>query len=723
MESSENFDYSDCMQNRELSWLKFNERVLEEADFTETPLMDRLKFISIFTSNLDEFFMVRVGSLTDCKLMTPEYTDNKTGMTVSEQLTEIFKRVNVLYSLRDRAFITVMNALKAYGVEYVKIDDLDSVAKKALERYFISNILPLLSPQIIDNRHPFPHIGNEQITIAVMLEGKHKQRFGLIPVPGNLDRLVFLKKSEHKFVLIEDLIYYFAELAFNVKNIIEKTVIAVTRNADIDTEERADEDIDYLQRMIKIVKKRQRLAPVRLELQYPINEHFKDYLIYKLGITKEQVFISESPLDLSFYRRLEDTTDPAARKLLVRNQHVPASQPELEKRTNMIKQVQRGDILLSLPFQSISPLLTLLKQAAVDPMVVSIKITLYRIARRSKLAETLIEAVENGKEVLVLMELRARFDENNNIEWSQRLEEAGCRVIYGMAGYKVHSKICLITRRVFGKIQHITQIGTGNYNEKTAKEYTDLCLITADPEIGLDGVDFFKNMLLNNLKGTYRKLLVAPISLKNNIIACIEEEKQKSESGSEGRIIIKCNSLTDKDIIIKLIEASQSGVIISMIVRGICCLRPGVPGMTDNISVISIVGRFLEHSRIYSFGTGESAKIYISSADLMTRNTEHRVEIACPIYDGAIRARIQEMLDIILRDNKKAHDLFADGRYILRRPLDGIAINSQELFIKKAEEESLFREESQKNGLLGYMRRLSKGVKRRFSNWVMNGRK
>jgi len=674
------------MQSRELSWLKFNERVLYEANRIETPLLERLKFISIFTSNLDEFFMIRVGALTDSMLMDKKYRDNKTGLTAQEQLDEVFRAMGPLYALRDQAYAAVMEGLASYGVIQVKLKDLNADDLKKLKKHFTSNVMPLLSPQIIGPRHPFPHIANKQLHIAVKLENKKTPLYGLIAIPAEMERLVLLEGDGLRFVLLEDLVLYFADTVFGIYKLLEKNLVAVTRNADIDTEELIDEDIDYRLHMKNLLKKRQRLSPVRFELAYTASDELLDFFCGKLPIATTQVYFSEAPLDISFGFTLERLIDKETVKRLVWPVHQPAEVMPSDKKTNTLNIAASGkDLMFSYPFESISYFLSLIRQAAEDASVISIKITLYRIDAQSKLAESLILAAENGKEVIVLMELRARFDERNNIEWAQRLEEAGCRVIYGLVDYKVHSKVCLITRKEFGKIHYITQIGTGNYNERTAKQYTDLSLITANQEIGRDAAGFFSNLLLGNLEGEYKHLWVAPNSYKDNILQCIETERQKALNGENGSSIIKCNSLTDKEIIEKLSEASCDGVMVSMIVRGICCLVPQIANATQNIRVISIVGKFLEHSRIFCFGTGFDKKVYISSADLMTRNTQRRVEIACPILDADLKERIYGMLETMLMDNTQAWEQFSDGRYILRhQPGSDLVINSQAFFTNEA---------------------------------------
>ncbi|MDR2590452.1 MAG: polyphosphate kinase 1 [Oscillospiraceae bacterium] len=665
------FKTAGYMQNRELSWLKFNERVLLEANRTEMPLLERLKFISIFCNNLDEFFMIRVGSLNDSLLLANKLTDSKTGMTVKEQLNEIYRTITPLYKLVDHAYSTVISELENHGVELLKMEDLSPSELKTMKNHFTYNVLPLLTPTIIDAKHPFPHIPNKQLHIAVIVQKKRSTAFGLIAVPQNLDRVINIDETHKRFVLLEDLILYFTELAFSNFGILEKVIIAVTRNADFDTaEDLLDEDIDFRQYMKSLLKKRQRLAAVRLEVTKDVSPELLGFLCSKLNLKSSQVFHINAPPELSFgftFNRFlsKEITEPLLWRL-----HVPAYSLSSEATNNMLKRASGKDILLSYPFDSITPFLSLIRQAAEHPSVVSIKITLYRIDSKSQLAESLIRAAENGKDVLVLMELRARFDESNNIEWASRMEEAGCRVIYGLVGYKCHSKMCLITRKESGKLNYITQIGTGNYNEKTAKLYTDLSLITSNQEIGQDAAAFFSNMFIENLEGEYKHLWVAPNSFKNNVLDAIENERKKAQRGELGKIFIKCNSLTDKEIIEKLVEAGDDGVEIVMNIRGICCLIPGLPGVTDNIKVFSVVGKFLEHTRIFCFGVGDDVRLYISSADLMTRNTQRRVEVACPILDPDVRNQILWMIDIMQSDDTNSWLLQPDGKYFLTETVD-----------------------------------------------------
>ncbi len=675
-----------CMQNRELSWLVFNERVLEEARWESSPLLERWKFVSIFTTNLDEFYRVRVGSLIDYDLYDSEYFDNKTGMTAANQLQAIYARTAKLYAYRDKIVAELNAELKKLDIVHVHFKHLSVSARKYVDKYFKNNILPFLSPQIIDNRHLFPHIDNKQLNIAVMLQQKENKLFGIIPLPPSVSRIVVLPEGQLHYITAEEIILGYCEQIFSIYEVKEKTILSVTRNADIDTDVGlADEDFDYRLHMKKLIKKRARLAPVRLEVQSRISHEFTNYLCNKFSLPKEAIFTSKTSLDLSYIFALDKKLPPHLRGELVVEDHVPQQPASLIAGESILEQVSKKDVLLSYPFESMQPFLQLIKEASESKEVVSIRITLYRIARQSKLAEYLIRAAENGKEVTVLSELRARFDEENNIEWAQRFEEAGCKVLYGPDGFKVHSKICLITLKSDDGYRYITQIGTGNYNEKTAKLYTDLSLITADDTIGKDADAFFKNMLVTNLSGSYECLWIAPHSLKSNIIASMDHEIEKAHSNKPAAIVMKFNSLTDRDIILKLIEASQAGVKVSLIIRGICCLRPGVPGFTENITVISIVGRFLEHSRIYCFGTEGDRKVYISSADMMTRNTERRVEIAAPILQPQLQKQVVTMVQNMLTDNVKARRLMADGRYVLRRPTDDFVMNAQEHFLKTAE--------------------------------------
>jgi polyphosphate kinase len=651
-------------ENRELSWLTFNKRVLEEAADEQVPLLERLKFISIFTRNLDEFFMVRVGSLTDLKCMAPDSVDNKTGQTPGEQLTAIYQAVPSLIHLRDVLYADISARLREEGIACLTKEELNKEEKKYLNEYYENFVRPVLSPQIIDPRHPFPHLANKALQVAAILRDKKgRKSLGLIALPPSLPAVIpFPGRSEH-YVRLETLLASRTESIFKIYRVESKNIIAITRNADIsfDEEKFDDEEEDYRNFMSKLLKKRSRLAPVRLEIQGRKNPELEALLRERLALAPEQVFYCRCPLVLDDVFRLEKQLSPARKEFLTYPPFVPRQPECFRPGIPLYRQVEQKDKLLMYPFEAIDPFLKLLKEAASDPEVASIKITLYRLAPGSKVAEQLCLAAENGKDVTVLIELRARFDEANNIFWAERLEQAGCRILYGMDGFKCHSKICLITRRDSkGGIHTITQIGTGNYNEKTAALYTDFCLLTARRDIGRDATAFFQNMLIGHLDGAYERLLVAPGSMKRPLLELLDQEICKGPSGC---IRIKANSLTERDLIDKLAEASQAGVKIHLILRGICCLRPGIPGKTDRITVTSIVGRFLEHSRIFCFGPDEDCRIYLSSADLMTRNLTRRVEIACPVLDPDLQKQILGLWEILTKDNQKARIRMPDGTY------------------------------------------------------------
>lgn len=672
-------------ENRELSWLKFNERVLSEASDPSVPLLERYKFISIFTSNLDEFFMIRVGSLYDLSLVDEAHTDNKSGMTAKEQIAEVLRRCVPLYGERDRCLAALEAELRLRDIFRLDFAELESTEKKYIYERFRSFILPVLSPLIVDTHHPFPHLENKSLNIVALLKSKDDIRLGIINVPKSLPRLFFLPGGNIRYILLEDIILEYCERIFEKHTVLNKSVASITRNADINPDDEAlDFEEDFRIHMKKLLKRRSRLAAVRLEIQGGADAAVTDYLCAKLHIGRDNVFECSAPLDLSYYFLLEEKIPPIMKRMLLYTPFEPQYPAGLRKTEGIIKRVAQKDILLSYPYESMEPLLRLVREAASDPEVISIKITLYRIDKTSRFAEFLISAAENGKDVTVVMELRARFDEQNNINWAERLEEAGCKVIYGFEGFKVHSKICLITCYAKNKLRHITHLGTGNYNEKTAKLYTDLALITANEEIGNDAVAFFKNIAISNADGQYGQLLVAPSSLKRSLIALINGEIDKAEDGRAAEIVFKLNSLSDRNIIDKLAQASCAGVHIELIVRGICCILPGVPGKTENIRVTSIVGRFLEHYRVYCFGSGSEARMYLSSADIMTRNTERRIEIAFPVLDGDIKARIRDMLETQLADNTKAWALGASGMYSKKIPNGNRRINSHEYFMDEA---------------------------------------
>ena len=675
---------NDVFMNRELSWLKFNERVLEEAEDERTPLCERLSFASIYQSNLDEFFMVRVGSLVDQDDVTPKLRENKTNMTAREQIDAVIDRVRELNGRRDKVYARLMEKLEEQGVRLVDFRKIGRQESERLERYFDSEIAPLISPSIVGRRQPFPFLRNKDIYAVVVLEGKKgKYKLGIIPCnAGVFPRLIEVSASEKTYMLAEELILHFIPKVFEGYAVKAKSLIRVTRNADIDADALYDDDLDYREFMVQLIKRRKRLAPVRLELSRELDGIIVDTLCQYMEVPREFVFQSATPLDLSFLFGIQDVL--RQRSELFYERRIPQKSPAFASGQPILAQIREKDKLLSYPYESMKPFLEMLTEAANDDNVVSIKMTLYRVAKQSKVVEALCEAAENGKDVLVLVELKARFDEENNIEWSRRLEEAGCNVIYGLDGYKVHSKLCLITRMEETGVAYYTQIGTGNYNEKTARLYTDLCLMTADRDIGEEANAVFNALAKGETVHETRRLLVAPHCLQNKVLAMMDDEIRRARAGEDAYIGVKINSLTDKALIDKLIEASCAGVKVDLVVRGICCLIAGVPEATENIRVVSIVGRFLEHSRIYIFGRGERAKVYIASADFMTRNTLRRVEVASPVLDGDIRARILAMFDTMLRDNMQAREMGVDGQYHRLTPGDSEPLSSQEFFFKQA---------------------------------------
>lgn len=677
--------------NRELSWLKFNERVLEEAESENNPLCERLSFVSIYQSNLDEFFMVRVGSLIDRMLVDKNICENKTGMTAEEQLDAVLERVRTLNERKDLVYGKLMGRLEEHNVRIVNFRNIDKKENEHLEDYFNSEIAPFLSPVIVGERQPFPFLKNKDIYAAAVLEKKSgKKKIGIIPCgSGVVPRLIEVGKNSGTYILSEELILHFAPQVFKGYTVKSKSLLRVTRNADIDADALYDEDLDYREFMEDIIKQRKRLSPVRLELSRELEEEIVEKLCRYMDIERKYVFRNLSPLDLSFVFELQDHL--RQKSDLFYPQRRPQKSAQFIDGRSILAQIKERDKFLAYPFDSIKPFLNMLHEAACDKDVVSIKMTLYRVAKNSEVVNTLIEAAENGKDVLVLVELKARFDEENNIEWSRRLEAAGCTVIYGLNGFKVHSKLCLITKNISGNPEYYTQIGTGNYNEKTSRIYTDLSLMTADSIIGRNANDVFNALASDTTVKSSEALLVAPNCLQNRVIEMIDEQITLAENGEEAYIGVKINSLTDKTIIDELIKASKAGVKIELAVRGICCLIPGVEGETENIRVISVVGRFLEHSRIYIFGRGEVAKIYIASADFMTRNTLRRVEVAAPVYDKCIREKIMYMFDKIMSDNVQARELFSDGNYI-RVENDNEKLNSQEHFHDIAYEQALLAE-------------------------------
>ena len=668
-------------QNRELSWLRFNRRVLEEAADPTVPVLERLKFVSIFSNNLDEFFMVRVGSLFDISHMTPEDKDNKTGWTPAEQLHHVYRAIPALLTMKKQIYTSVMEELANSGVRDMPMEALDAGDLKQINHFFKAELLPVLSPILLGPNHPIPHLVNKRLYATALLENKkgHKA-VGIVPVPDSVPPYLLLSDGK-RFVRTENILLRWMPTLFDAYSVKESCVLAVTRNADIsfDEEKFEDNEEDFRRHMKKLLKQRDHLAVVRLELSTAVSGAFQKILSSPVRVEKHQVFADACPLNMQYVFRLISELPRELSEQLLYPDYRPRWAEDFLKEQQIMTQVQQKDRLLFYPYDSVEPFLRLLNEAAENPHVLSIKITIYRLASSSKIAQALCRAAENGKEVLVLMELRARFDEENNLAWSKMLEESGCQVIYGTEGFKCHSKICLITLRNYNKTSYITQIGTGNYNEKTNAMYTDLSLITADQSIGEDAAAFFRNMLVNKLDGIYNRLCVSPFGIKSMLLREIDRQ---ITLGKDGYVCIKANSVTEREVIDKLAEASCAGVEIQMIIRGICCILPGIPEKTENVHVTSIVGRFLEHSRIYQFGRGESAEYYISSADLMTRNLNRRVEIACPVYDTQLQEQLRWFLESQLRDTAKASMLLTDGSYC--RKHSAVPFDSQNYFMQQS---------------------------------------
>ena len=673
-------DENNIYINRELSWLQFNERVLEEAQDPAVPLLERLNFASIFQSNLDEFFMVRVGSLYDQMLIKPKKKDNKSNMTAREQLEAIFYKVNELEPMKDIAYKNIMLELMEYGVEQINFRSASIEEQQYLQEYFKREIKPLVFPTIIDKKNPFPFLKNKEIYCAVQLQSKSNVKLGIIPASGQFNRVIRLSGG-NRFILAEDLILHFAPSIFKNYKVVDKTLFRLTRNADITVEEGLyDQDFDFREAMEELCKKRKKLHPVRMQLSETFSQPALQFLCKKLDLDENHIFYLKTPLDLSFTGIIRDMLDKPELKF---DKLVPQKSASVADNMAMMPQIKRHDILLSYPYETIKPFIQLLNEAANDSRVTEIKITLYRLAKNSMVIDALCDAAENGKQVTVLVELRARFDEENNINWSRRLQEAGCHIMYGPRELKVHSKLLLITRQNNGKTEYITQVGTGNYNEKTSTLYTDLSLMTANQDIGNEAQLLFEALMENRLIEQSQHLLIAPLCLQNKVLEMIEEEITHVRNGEEGYIGIKINSLCDKVIMDKLVEASKAGVKIDMVISGINSLAAGVSGETENIKVISIVGRYLEHSRIYIFGTKKRSKIYISSADFMTRNTVRRVEVAAPLYNARIKQRVWNMFETLLNDNVKARNQLPDGTYI-RAISEHPPLDAQRFFFEEA---------------------------------------
>lgn len=654
-------------QNRELSWLQFNARVLAEAEDENVPLLERFKFLAIFTSNLDEFFMIRVGSLCDMAAVDKEHTDSKSGLTAKEQLHLIYKAVEPLYARRDAAFYDVDSKLSAIGLRRLTMDSLAPDEQKYIKRYFKDIIAPVLSPQIVDSHHPFPHLEGKVLHIAALLSHKKTERLGLLPVPASLPPVVFLPETPSRYILTEDILLAYADHVFEMYDVLEKTVLCVTRNADIqvDDETFGVEGGDFRKKMEKLLRQRRRMAVVRVEINRPISDHFKEHFRSRFEVSDAQIFLSRTaPLKLGYAFSLGEHLPEKKRAFLSDAPFTPQQPAMLSAGQSLLKAALQRDILLSYPYESMEPFLQMIREAANDPAVLAIRITIYRLASKAKLVEYLCAAAENGKDVTALIELRARFDEQNNIDYATMLEEAGCTVIYGLSDYKIHAKLCLITRKVHNQIQYITQVGTGNYNEKTSELYTDLSFISTDPKMGEDATRVFQALCVGEVVESTERLWVAPNCFESNVLRYIQEQIDLARSGGEGYVFIKVNSLNDMEIMEKLIEASQAGVKVEMVIRGICCLCPGIPGYTDNIRIKSIVGRYLEHSRIFIFGTGEQQRIFMGSGDLLNRNTRRRVEVFAEVRDGDPRREILHLVDAIRMDNQNSWEMLSDGSYV-----------------------------------------------------------
>ena len=676
-------------QNRELSWLRFNNRVLDEAFDETVPLFERLKFVSIFESNLDEFLMVRVGGLSDLAELKKQPVDNKSNMTASEQVDAVMAELPGLLTRWESIFKSIEGKLDTLGVHRARIDSLTPEERTFVTRYFQAYVSPVISPLVIDPRHPFPNLRNGALYLACGLDGATDEEslLGLIEIPTSMNRVVEIPSptGTYSYILLEDVILACLDSCFGSYKPLDRALIRVTRNADIDPDgEGVEEEEDYRQHMKRILKKRLRLQPVVLAVSGSLEKPTLKTIRKALELSRRSVFTCDIPLDLGYVFGIEGKIPEHLRNELLFTPFKPQPNPTIDMSRSIREQVLQHDKLLFYPYEAMNPFLDLVHEAAYDPECISLRITLYRVAKQSRLCESLIDAAENGKEVTVLMELRARFDEQNNIEWAERLEEAGCTVIYGSEGFKCHSKICQLTYREGMALTRLTLLGTGNFNEKTAKLYSDFMLMTAHPGIGEDANLFFRNLSLGNLRGDYRFLGVAPVGLKPLIMRGLDREIQRALVGEPARVFFKLNSLTDREVIDKIAEASCAGVRVDMIIRGISCLKPGVPGKTENVHVRSIVGRFLEHARVYAFGV-DSDMIYLSSADMMTRNTEHRVEIAFPVLDPTCRALVHEYMGMQLRDNVKARSLTSDGTWVpVERKEDEKPFNSQEALLERA---------------------------------------
>lgn len=673
--------------NRELSWLEFNRRVLSESLNPKIPLMERLKFLSIYFSNLDEFFMVRVGSLHDQSIIEPNKLDDKTGLNAAGQIDAILKKVAEINPIAERAWESIKQQMRAQDIDLMDTQHLNKLDEQIVQKYFSENIRPLLSPQIIDRQHPFPFLKNKEQFVLTVLENKEKEKekdkdkskdksqtkgdslqLGIVSFSHLPPYFIFTLNQRRRVLFTADIILFCAQKLYGKQKVVEKHIMRVTRNADISVDEGLyDFDIDFRGVMEEMLKKRRRLDVVRLQFSSIPGERVVNFLCKKFKVTPACFLVQSIPLDFSFGFALPSALDPhKEEKSWFYHEAKPFVPVDFAKGDagGAFNYLQNHDLLLSFPFHSTKPFVDLLYEAADDPSVVSIKISLYRLANHSKIASALAHAAEKGKEVLCVLELRARFDEQNNIDYATMLEEAGCTVIYGLSDYKIHAKLCLITRKVHNQIQYITQVGTGNYNEKTSELYTDLSFISTDPKMGEDATRVFQALCVGEVVESTERLWVAPNCFESNVLRYIQEQVDLARSGGEGYVFIKVNSLNDMEIMEKLIEASQAGVKVEMVIRGICCLCPGIPGYTDNIRIKSIVGRYLEHSRIFIFGTGEQQRIFMGSGDLLNRNTRRRVEVFAEVRDGDPRREILHLVDAIRMDNQNSWEMLSDGSYV-----------------------------------------------------------
>lgn len=671
---------SKCFDNRELSWMQFNERVLEQAASEQVPLAERLSFLQIYQSNLDEFYMVRVAGALGLKQQNR--SDGSAGMTNEEQLQCIRKQTVRLERKKKRIYEKLMGLLETEGIVRVGMNRMEAGRKKELLLLFMQDILPFVAPMYVEEQQVFPFLKSfEQYVVAVLKSKNGKTKWGIVPCDiGVCKRWTEFPKASGQYILLEDILYEYAEKIFPGYEVKEKTIVRITRSGDLDAIDLYDNDMDYREFMKRFIKKRSRLRPVRVEVRKEFSDGVKKQFSGKIGISKGQIFLVETPLEFSFMENI--TRALRKNKGLFYEKQSPGMPVGMDKNESVLQQVTKKDFLFCYPYESITPFFDLLSEAAEDQTVTDIEMSLYRVAERSRVVEALIRAAENGKNVVVILELRARFDEENNIKMSMKLEDAGCTVLYGLEDYKVHAKLCLITRKDENGISYITQVGTGNYNEKTATQYTDCSLVTGRKEIGEEAKRVFFALKHGNLVSDTSHLLVAPIGMQQKILNKMDRQIQRAKEGKTAYIGMKVNGLSDKKIMKKLIEASQSGVIVELIVRGICCLRPGVEGYTENIRIISIVGRFLEHSRIYLFGTGDEAEVYLSSADLLTRNMQRRVEVAVSVYDREIKGRICEMFQKMLQDTAKGREKDAEGNYNFRNFQEDV-FDSQAYFYRK----------------------------------------